>query len=134
MWPMLAVLVVQRFGAASLVGLIEGVIVLITGIYGSHGILSLITYLTPCLIIDTTFLIMKNLNNKFTFFIPPALGNTMGSLMVAYFIMHLPRMPLLFGLIPAFIFGGIGGLLAAVFYNSLIKTFPQFSKNKKGLK
>ena len=126
-WPMLAVLVVRRLGVASLVGLIEGVIVLITGIYGSHGILSIITYLMPCLLIDLGYLLVKNINNKLTFFFPPAFGNTGGSILVGYFIMHIPFIPLLIGLIPAFIFGGIGGLLAAKLHDLLTKTFPQFN-------
>jgi hypothetical protein len=126
-WPMLALLVVQRFGVATLVGLIEGIIVIITGIYGSHGILSLITYLLPCILIDIAYVILKKAPGTLSHFIPPALGNTCGTLIVAYFMMHLPDLPLLLSLIPAFIFGGFGGILAAKFHKVLIRTFPQFN-------
>ena len=129
MWPMLALLVVKEKGTASLVGLIEGVIVTISGIYGSHGILSIITYLLPCLFIDASYMLLKQWENRLKFFIPPALGNTVGSLLVVMFFLHLPLIPLLIGLIPAFIFGGLGGLLALKLYKLLIASFPQFAKD-----
>lgn len=129
-WPMLAVLVVQTAGAALLVGLIEGVIVMITGIYGSHGVLSFVTYLMPCLMIDMGYFLLKNVNDKLAVFIPPALGNTTGALLVGYFFLHLPNIPLLISLIPAFIFGAIGGYFSIKLYQLLIKNFPQFSKQR----
>jgi len=128
-WPMLAILVVRQFGAASLVGLLEGVIVIITGIYGSHGILSIFTYLIPCLVIDIIYATYSSKTNQFLHALPTALGNMSGSLLVAHFIMHVPTAPLLFGLIPAFIFGGLGGIFAFRLYLLLIKSFPQFDKS-----
>jgi len=127
-WPMLALLVVRQFGVATLVGLIEGIVVLITGIYGSHGIFSLLTYIIPCVLIDVIFWALKNMKNMLTYFLPPAIGNTGGALMVALFIMHVPLIPLLIGFIPAFIFGGLGGILAFKLYEFLVVTFPQFKK------
>ncbi|MBN1154947.1 ECF transporter S component [candidate division KSB1 bacterium] len=128
-WPMLALLVVRRFGAATMVGLLEGVIVMMTGIYGSHGILSIFTYLIPCVIIDGLFWLIKPRENLFLHAIPTAFGNLSGSFIVAYYIMHVPFVPLLIGLIPAFIFGGLGGILAYRLYILLLKSFPQFSKS-----
>ena len=58
-WPMLAILTVKKNGAATMVGLIQGIIVLITGIYGSHGILSMITYTIPCILIDISFILIQ---------------------------------------------------------------------------
>jgi len=130
MWPMLALLVVRRFGTAMLVGFIEGVIVLITGFYGSHGILSLITYIAPCLFIDITYWLIRKNNKRILLFFPPAVGNLVGSVIVGFFIMHIPPIPLLFSIIPAFIFGGIGGLFASGLYQLLIESFPQFSTDK----
>ncbi len=130
MWPVLALLVVRHFGTAMLVGFIEGIIVLITGFYGSHGVLSLLTYVMPCLVIDIIFWILKNYKFRIMLFIPPAFGNLAGSLIVGFFIMHIPTIPLLLSLIPAFVFGGIGGWFAFGLYQLLIKSFPQFSKDE----
>lgn len=128
MWPMLALLVVRRFGIAMLVGFIQGTVVLVTGWYGSHGILSLPTYLTPCLFIDLSYWVLKRYKNRIVLFIPTALGNLTGSLMVGVFVYHLPTLPLFTSLIPAFIFGGLGGWFASALYLLLIRSFPQFSK------
>ena len=127
-WPMIAILVVQRFGTAMLVGLIEGIVVLITGFYGSHGFLSLLIYVAPCLMMDVGFLILGNQEKRWMLFFPAAMGNLTGSAMVGLLIMHMPEIPLLISLIPAFIFGGIGGLLATGLYKLLVHSYPQFAK------
>lgn len=129
MWPMLALLVVKEKGTASLVGLIQGVIVTISGIYGSHGILSIVTYLLPCIFIDGSYILLEHWDNHLKFLVPPALGNMIGSLLVALIFLHLPLIPLLIGLVPAIIFGGLGGLLALKLYRLLIASFPQFEKS-----
>ncbi|MBN2092401.1 ECF transporter S component [candidate division KSB1 bacterium] len=131
LWPMLALLVVRHFGIAMLVGLFQGIIVLITGFYGSHGILSLITYIVPCLFIDLSFWMIRDSKKRWVFFLPTAIGNVVGSFLVGYFFLRLPQIPLLMSLIPAFIFGGIGGVLARELYEVLIRTFPQFAKSSE---
>ncbi len=127
-WPMLAVLTVKRIGSATLVGLIQGIVVLITGIYGSHGILSLITYILPGIVIDLVFLLIRPFQKHWLMFLPAALGNVSGSILVGVVFMHIPFIPLLVGLIPAFIFGAVGGLLSVLLHQGLIKTFPIFNQ------
>ena len=128
MWPMLALLVVHRFGTAMLVGLIEGIVVMVTGFYGSHGFLSLWIYFTPCLVMDIAFLLIRRQKKKWLYFLPAALANGTGTAMVGILIMHMPRIPLLISLVPSIIFGGLGGLFAAGLHGLLIRSFPQFSK------
>lgn len=128
MWPMLALLVVRKFGAALYVGVLEGVIVLVTGFYGSHGFLSLITYIGPCLVMDLAFLPVRQSRYKWSRFFPPALANITGVLLVGTLIMRIPAIPLFIGCIPAFILGGLGGMLALWLYMLLLNVFPQFRK------
>ena len=128
MWPMLALLVVRRFGAATFVGILEGIIVLVTGFYGSHGFLSLVTYIGPCVVMDLSFLPIQQSRFKWCRFFPPAWANVTGVLLVGILIMRIPTLPLMLGCIPAFILGGMGGLLAFWLYRHLIKVFPQFGK------
>jgi len=130
MWPMLALLVVRRFGAALFVGTLEGIIILVTGFYGSHGFLSLITYVGPCLVMDLSFLPIQYSRLKWSRFFPPAWANVTGVLLVGTLIMRIPTLPLLLGCIPAFILGGLGGLLASWLYQLLIGIFPQFQKDE----
>ena len=130
MWPMLALLVVRRFGTAMLVGLIEGIIVLVTGFYGSHGFLSLWIYFMPCFVMDITFLFIRNRQKKWLHFLPAALGNGTGTAMVGILIMHMPRIPLLISLVPSLLFGGFGGLFAVGLHGLLVRSFPQFDKGR----
>lgn len=126
LWPMLALLVVRHFGVAMLVGLFQSLIVITTGFYGSHGILSLITYITPCFFIDITFWLIRNSKKRWLVFFPTAIGNVVGSFLVGYFFLRLPQIPLLISLFPAFLLGGIGGILAHELFAILIRTFPQY--------
>lgn len=126
MWPLLALLVCRKFGTALLTGLIEGSVIFITGLYGSHGFLSLAIYVLPCLIIDAVYVLVRRPRSGWPLFFPAAAGNVTGSLLVGLWIMRIPAIPLLLSLIPAFIFGGLGGLLAAGLYRVLTSSFPQF--------
>lgn len=129
-WPMLAALVVGRFGAATLVGLIQGAIILVTGIYGSHGLLTLITYTVPGLVVDIFYLIVQRWQNSWLITLPAAWGNLSGNLLVSILILHLPKIPLLISLVPSFIFGGLGGYLSWIIYQWLLQTFTIFSPTK----
>jgi hypothetical protein len=128
-WPMLALLIVKQFGIATIVGLIQGIVVLVTGIYGSHGVLSLITYTLPGLMIDCFYLLIHRFQKQWLMFLPPAMGNVSGLFIVAVVFMHLPLIPMVIGLIFAFVFGAAGGFLSLVLYSWLIKTFPIFNKS-----
>ncbi|MBN2414350.1 ECF transporter S component [bacterium] len=127
LWPLLALLVCRRFGTALLTGIIEGTVILVTGLYGSHGFLSLAIYVLPCLMIDAVYLLVRRSGRGWALFFPPAAGNVTGSLLVGIWIMRIPAVPLLASLVPAFFFGGLGGILAAGLYRVLTASFPQFS-------
>lgn len=126
MWPMLALLVVRRFGAAIFVGTLEGVIVMVTGFYGSHGVLSLLTYIGPCIVMDLAFFPIRYSRLQWSRFFPPAWANVTGVILVGILMMRIPTLPLVLGCIPAFILGGLGGLLASWLYRLLSQVFPQF--------
>jgi len=128
-WPMLAVLTVRQFGASTIVGLIQGIIVLVTGIYGSHGVLSLMTYTIPGLVIDVVYLLIVGFQNRCLMVLPAAMGNVSGSILVSIIFMHLPFIPLLIGVIFAFIFGTIGGWLSLMLHLWLIETFSILNKS-----
>ncbi|MBN1348920.1 ECF transporter S component [candidate division KSB1 bacterium] len=127
--PMLALLVVQRFGAAFMVGFMEAIIVIVTGSYGSHGIMSLITYTTPCLVIELVYFAISKIRYRWLLFLPTGAGNMAGTALIGIFFMRLPLIPLLISLVPAFVFGGLGGIFASRIYDLLIKSFPQFEKS-----
>ena len=127
-WPMLALLVTRRLGTATLVGLIEAFLVMATGLYGSHGILSLVTYILPCLCIDIGFIPYHLTGRRIFLLLPAALGNMCGTLLVGRIIMHLQWSPLLIGSSFAFIFGSTAGPIAYVLYRRFNGFIPETVK------
>jgi len=127
-FPMLACLIVRQTGAATLTGLIQGIMVLISGIYGSHGIISVLTYTLPGVAVDVGFLATKWIGKKWALFLPTALGNLVGNLLVGVLFLRLPKIPLLITLIGAFVFGGFSGFIAWYFYRWLAGNFPVLDK------
>lgn len=130
-WPMLALLIVKQTGTATMVGLIQGIIILVTGIFGSHGIFSIITYTAPGIVIDFIYRLARSFKNQWLLCLPAGFGNTAGSLIVGVVLMHIPAIPLIIGLIPAFITGYLGGYLSLMLYKWLIRTFPIFNKQNQ---
>ena len=128
-FPLLALLVVRQFGSATFTGLIQGIIVLVTGLYGSHGILSLVTYTLPCFAIDLGYLLIRKSNKRWLVFFPGALGNLCGNFLVAVLLMHLPTIPLIITLFISFIFGGFSGFLSLSLHSWLVKKYPIFDKS-----
>lgn len=127
-WPMLALFVVRRFGTATMVGLIQGIVVMVTGIYGSHGVLTLLTYSVPGIAIDLVYFLIRRSKKRWLMALPAAMGNLSGTLLVGIIIMHLPKIPLIIALAPSFVFGALGGYFSWLIYKWLIKTFPIFNK------
>ena len=56
MWLVLGAALLNRSGAATLIGLVQSVMVLAVGVFGSHGIFSLVTYTVPGLAVDGVLL------------------------------------------------------------------------------
>lgn len=56
-------LIKKKPGTATLIALTQGIMVMITGIYGSHGMMSIITYTLPGLMIDILYIIMKKMGD-----------------------------------------------------------------------
>ena len=125
---MLALLIVRQVGSATLTGLLQGIIVMVTGIFGSHGFLSIITYAVPGIFIDFGFLIYQIFNKRWLLFLPTALGNMCGSFLVGTLFIRLPRIPLIFSLVLSFIFGGMAGYLSWALYKWLGNMFPIIKK------
>jgi len=127
-WPMLALLTVKQIGTATIVGMMQGIVVLVTGIYGSHGILSLITYTVPGIFIDVVYYFIHHFQKPWLLSFPAAFGNASGSLIVCTVFLHLPKLPLMICLILSFIFGALGGYISYFIHNWLIKVFPLLDK------
>lgn len=119
MWLSLALALTKRFGAAGLTGLIQGLIVLITGWFGSHGALSLFTYALPGLAIDIVGYVYRRFDKMDGQLLYCVVANLMGTWIVGMIIMRLPKAPFVLAFALSIVSGLVGGALAYFIYREL---------------
>ncbi len=113
MWIVLGGCLVKKRGAAFLVGLVQGIIVIVSGAYGTHGVASIITYTLPGLAIDVTWLIMRSKGVKLiACFVAGMVANLTGTYLSNWMFFKLPIIPLTISLCSAALSGGVGGIIA----------------------
>lgn len=112
-WMLIGVGLIKKPGTATLIALTQGIMVMVTGIYGSHGIMSIVTYTLPGLTLDVLLWIMrKSGDGLIECFIGGMLANLMGTFLSNLLFFNLPMIPLILTLSTAMLSGGLGGLLA----------------------
>lgn len=120
MWIVLGMGLVRKTGTASLIAIVQAIMVISLGIYGSHGIMSFLTYIIPGLAVDLYLLIFrpKRLNIN-VFFIAGILANLSGTFIVNIIFFRLPTTPLVLTLASASLSGGLGGLISYGIFEKL---------------
>lgn len=112
-WIVIGAGLVRKTGAASLIGLTQGILVMALGFVGSHGALSLITYLLPGVSVDLVLMLMRHkVCCPFCGFLAGAAANVTGTFIVASTFFSMPWIPLMLSLTAAALSGGLGGILA----------------------
>ena len=113
MWLVMAAAVTGKRGAATLAGLVQAVLVILTGVGGSHGLLSLVSYTLPGLAIDAWLLLSRHrLCCLPCAFVSCILANLCGTIAVNLIFFRLPVIPLLLSLAASAFSGGLGGVLS----------------------
>ena len=113
MWLVIAAGITGRRGAASLTALVQALLVILTGVGGSHGILSLVSYTLPGLAIDLWLLISRHRACCLPCaFVSCILANLCGTVAVNMIFFRLPTIHLLLSLTAAAFSGGVGGVLS----------------------
>ena len=104
---------VGKKGSATLVCLIQGIVVLVSGVYGSHGAASLITYVVPGLLVDALWIICRTDGaNLLSCFFGGVVANVSGTVLVNLVFFRMPALVLLFIAVIAALSGGVGGIIA----------------------
>ena len=104
---------VGKRGSATLICLIQAIVVLVSGVYGSHGAASLVTYVVPGLLVDLIWMICRTNGASLpACFLGGVAANVSGSVLVNLIFFRLPFIPLLFAVALAALSGGIGGIIA----------------------
>jgi len=122
MWLILGAAIVDKRGAATLIGLVQAILVLAVGVYGTHGIVSLLTYTLPGLGVDLLYFAFRlKAGNKSAMFTGGILANVCGVLLTNLVFFRLPLIPFLLSLSAGALSGGVGGLLAFLVSSRLKK-------------
>jgi len=120
MWLLVAVGLTGKRGSATLVGLVQAILVILVGGGSSHGLLSLISYTLPGLAVDAGLLLLRHrICCLPCAFICGILANISGTVAVNMIFFRLPLTPLIFSLVVAAFSGGMGGVLSWHFLQAL---------------
>lgn len=112
-WLVIGYGIVGKPGTGTLIAFIQAILVILLGVTGSHGIMSLVTYTLPGIVMDLVlFLIKHKVCCGPCAFIAGASANVTGTIAVNALFFQLPGMFLLLVLSVALLSGGMGGLLA----------------------
>jgi hypothetical protein len=95
---------------------------LVTGIFGTHGALSLFTYILPALAIDLVLLLMRHRAGcVLCCFFAGVAANLTGTVSVNLVFFRMPWLPLLLTVVLAVLSGGIGGVIAYYLAKQLVR-------------
>jgi len=113
LWLVLGAGLIDKRGVAALIAITQGVIIAITGSFGTHGIVSIFTYSLPGVMIDTVFfLIRRKIKEPIDFFVAGIISNVSGTYLSNLVFFRLPIVPLMLSLSASILSGGLGGLIA----------------------
>lgn len=113
LWIVLGRGLVGKNGAGTLIGLVQAILVIVLGIFGTHGAVSIITYVAPGLAVDLIYLVVRSgVNTPLGGFLGGVAANVTGTYLVNLTFFRLPWLPLVLGISAAALSGGLGGLIA----------------------
>lgn len=113
LWIVLGIGYIKKKWTGTAIGLVQGIIVIVTGAIGSHGIMSIISYTLPGLAADLVFLFSRNEKyTSFHFAIGCLAANVVGTVVSNLLFFRLPTAMLLMLLSAASLSGAIGGIIA----------------------
>lgn len=120
MWIVLGVGIINKVGVATLIGLVQAIMVLSLGSFGNHGIMSLLTYIIPGIAVDLFLILIRYRDiNLGILFLSGMVANISGTFLVNIMFFRLPLVPLVLTLSSAALSGGLGGVIAYTIINKL---------------
>ena len=126
LWIVIGAGMVKKFGTGTLIGIVQSILVIATGTMGNHGIMSIVSYTMPGLVVDLVFFFSKNKNYNVLHYVFGCLAaNVTGTLISNIMFFRLPYITVIFILSSAALSGIIGGLIAS----SIIKGLDKLNIN-----
>ena len=121
-WIVLGAGIVKKTGTATLIGIVQGILVIAAGTMGTHGIMSIVSYTLPGIVVDIVFLFSKNKKYNILHYVFGCLAaNVTGTLISNLLFFRLPFVTVILILSAAALSGTIGGLIAYTINISLEK-------------
>ncbi|WP_461204698.1 ECF transporter S component [Clostridium sp. DL1XJH146] len=115
LWIVLGAGLIPKRGTATLIALTQAIIVAVTGTFGTHGVLSIVTYTLPGLMIDFIFLLLRRkITTSIDFFLAGVIANLSGTYLSNLVFFKLPLIPLVLSLATGTLSGGLGGIIGYV--------------------
>jgi energy-coupling factor transport system substrate-specific component len=119
-WIVLAGALVNKRGSATLTALVQALMVIVIGSVGSHGIMSVVTYTMPGLMIDLVFLLLRrDIKTNIDFFIGGMIANMTGTFLTGMVFFRLPAITMVMIVASGMLSGGLGGLIAYATYKGV---------------
>ncbi len=130
MWMVMGAGLVSRRGTATLIASVQAIMMVSLGIFGTHGLVSFMTYIIPGIAIDLILLLCrKPAYTLISCFLAGIAANLSGTFLVNLVFFRLPLIPLILSLSSAALSGGIGGIIA---YN-VVSRFHKFNSRESGV-
>ena len=119
MWIVLAVATVHKPWTGTLVGLIQGFVMLALGYIGTHGALSILTFTLPGIAADIAAFFPYNFSKPISHIVVCVSANLAGTLLVSILVWQLPFIPILISLGLSLLSAIGGGLLSFLIFKRL---------------
>lgn len=121
-WIVLGVGIVKKTGTGTLIGIVQGILVVAMGTMGTHGIMSIISYTLPGIVTDIIFLFSQNKKYNILHYVFGCMAaNVTGTLISNILFFRLPFVTVILILSAAALSGTIGGFIAYTINRSLEK-------------
>ncbi len=132
LWLVLAAGMIGKRGVPTITALIQALMIVVTGAFGSHGLISILTYTLPGLMIDLVFFTFRRKwETPIDFFFAGMVANVTGTYLTNLVFFRLPWIPLLMSLASALLSGGIGGVIAYQIYCRIQATGRRKNEEKE---
>ncbi|MFA6866369.1 MAG: ECF transporter S component [Clostridia bacterium] len=123
LWLTLAIALTNKRGSALFIAIIQIIVLLTTGLPGSHGVWTIITYFLPAVAVELVFLHKpKEGYNILQFIIGTILANIVGTIGSNLLFYRLSAWAFLFVLLAASLSGALGGVLGYLIVKQIEKT------------
>ena len=133
MWMVIGYGMVRKRGTAFLIALVQTLLVVFTGIVGSHGIMTFLTYLGPGIAVELImFMVPRRGCSRPICLAAGTAANVIGTLTVNFVFFRTPGVYLILVLAIASLSGMIGGLISWEL-SKVFSTFDLYSKGTRGV-